>query len=543
MLETQAPSADFVPRLMQERAVEARSMGLPAPSPLTLDPVRVRDVTVRLRVDGAIVAERTITGSLEPHHAGTLEVAGDRSVVDAVKRGHFSLEAEMQVPMASYSSLTVKVDERAVSDSRTEAFRSVVQQTSSTRSSFLFGGFRQATRRRLEESRADATSFEGSSSSTSVLIIDGDAATERHLDEMLGFIRREKAQFLAAHRAAAAAAQSGGRIDLANIHIDYLRAVEANDSGEQDRILRMMTAFATDDLGGFLAAGVAFSSASGSARDEFHAVSAAHVRSEHRGRYSEMHIRTALAKYNLSLTDFPDVPALLSEQRFDESSGCLDNPHPNRDAATQCLWTAVERGDVTMTTRALQARAYVEGRDRDGRTVLMHAAMRGDGALVAVLLRWGASAAEADVDGLTAVDHADRAGYPELARELRRGSGDSGDGARTAPVSLALELAQEGYIMGVESNGRNFDRDVALSLRPGNHTIKFRVHARVVVPYDVAPLAMQRGLVPFSWGPGGVVFEVVADLTHQLPVVAGAGPRRDTLRIGLDLRRGSYSIA
>ncbi|MDJ0788575.1 MAG: AAA family ATPase [Myxococcota bacterium] len=88
-------------------------------------------------------------------------------------------------------------------------------------------------------------------------------------------------------------------------------------------------------------------------------------------------------------------------------------PHPRR------LAEAIEAGDIEALTRGLDAGASPDTRVQDRFTLLMHAAVLGNGAAVDLLLGRGADPSIIDERGLDAADYAGASGHEVLARRLR----------------------------------------------------------------------------------------------------------------------------
>jgi ankyrin repeat protein len=104
------------------------------------------------------------------------------------------------------------------------------------------------------------------------------------------------------------------------------------------------------------------------------------------------------------------------------------------------LRQAVEDGDLAFVRRELDAGASLDDRDRSGQTMLMLAARRGHGDLVAELVARGAALDVTAKHGLSALMLAVVNGHVDVARDLvaagvdvtLRGTGAPGLAGRTA---------------------------------------------------------------------------------------------------------------
>ncbi len=87
-----------------------------------------------------------------------------------------------------------------------------------------------------------------------------------------------------------------------------------------------------------------------------------------------------------------------------------------REQKTQEFIAAIDAGDVGAAVKLLAAGADVNGKNREGMTALMHAALNGNPELTELLLRKGARVNLTDIFGITALMQASWAGHVHPTR-------------------------------------------------------------------------------------------------------------------------------
>ena len=95
-----------------------------------------------------------------------------------------------------------------------------------------------------------------------------------------------------------------------------------------------------------------------------------------------------------------------------------------REQKTQEFIAAIDAGEVGAAVKLLKAGAEVNGRNREGMTALMHAALNGNAELTELLLRKGAQVNLTDVFGVTALMQASWAGHVRIVEMLLAAGAD-----------------------------------------------------------------------------------------------------------------------
>lgn len=376
-----------------------------------IDVPRPRGVRVAVVRDGETLASREIEGRVGAEYVLQIKVPSSGDTKAALLRGDFQLQASFELPVATFSSININVDESAVVSYKVQALMSVTKSSRRSGGKFLFLDWRHqsartAITRSINEQRSVTSSRE-----TDVLTIDPDEAMIARVEALLGLAPLSHDAFVANHLRAAIQAEAAGDFDLAALHREYAAASgDPTPRVQTDLLEKAFAALGQSEpaIGVFLANGIQFSEGSTRSSSRYQGFGQTRIEGTTNNRFSEMKLTSALVKYAVSSGPFTAGDSSLIRW--------FGTGTPDEQTATTGLLRAVETGNMPMLLASLRFSAgynAVYGMRRQ--TPLMMAAQRCNHTMVKTLLDAGANPFLRDTSDRRAAEHARSSGCPDVA--------------------------------------------------------------------------------------------------------------------------------
>jgi len=196
----------------------------------------------------------------------------DQEAVQSIWAGNFDLEVTYYFPFRTFSSLVADFEADAITNATVQSFQNQIKRHEKSGFKFLFVDFSSETLDLLVESSRDAKVNQSFTSSARVTMVDPTEAMMKRVERMLNANEIDEREFRDRHRAAADRHTNNGNKKLAELHQQYLAAVEAKDTGRQVDILKAVAALGKKDIAGFLASGVSFGFSDAEGRSEIRSI-------------------------------------------------------------------------------------------------------------------------------------------------------------------------------------------------------------------------------------------------------------------------------
>lgn len=447
----------------------------------------VSQAELRVVRGGEILARRSLEGKLPSVTVGAIKVpVSDQVTRRALIAGNFTLEAQISLPLTSYSGMAVALSERLAVDAKVEAFKSIVTQQSTSGGKFLFLDWRRQTARNVVTQSITQSQTSSSERRASVYSVDADEAMLAKVEKLLGFEEMSKEKVIDNHIKAAKRAEEAGDMELAKLHREYVSKLDAATPKVEAALLqKALKALGGDNpkIAVFLANGIAFSESSSVGVSRFQGMGRVSSVDLSSVEYAELKLSTSATKFLVTSGPFPIT-----------GSAVLGTIAPDEQSATLALIEAVNRADLVRARYAINAGGQPNGLEGpSARSPLMVAAGQCNKAMVTLLLGAQANPTLRDSSGRRARDYAKVSDCAEVVSAL--------DAVPLSRLRLDLKTNTGVALLGLQAEDRGAilpgtgKASVVGTVASGDVLLRLVVKARLWVPpaiYALAPMFYDR---------------------------------------------------
>jgi len=385
-----------------------------------------RAATVKILYQGEEVGRKEYSGVLPSTTTGQIRVeTTSTKMKNDMLRGHFLMEAELELPKADFSSISISVSESLIAKYKVEALKSIVSRQRVSGGKFLFFDWRRKTSRTIVNQSINEQRSSSATRQTSVITVDADDDMLNRVEELLGFSTLTKEQFVqnhlsAASKAEAAAsaaskAEAAAHFELAALHSEYAGKVDdPTPKVQSDLLEKAISALGanTPNLAAFIANGIQFSESSSSSGSRYHGLGRATFAVDTNSGYTELKLTTKNVRFVVSKGPFS--PSEESIRSF------FGTTQPNADASTDGLYRAIQQENIHFVRYALFSNARVNAQLGIERlTPLMEAAKKCNKTIVETLILQGANPFLRDSSNRSADQYASLFGCSEISMLIK----------------------------------------------------------------------------------------------------------------------------
>jgi ankyrin repeat protein len=250
-----------------------------------------------------------------------------------------------------------------------------------------------------------------------VTLVDPSPEMKKRLDDILKFDEMDHNVFVANHRAAAERLRGEGKVEIADLHDNYVNAVIAKDAHAQVDAAKALAALSKEDYADFLAKGFAFEDQSASGEYSYHGLGEVHLFGSRLSSYHEILVQSS----EVGITSTKGTWELTEKVKFANAKQArvvqMVGFYPDGyQAANAMLIQAINANDVKVAEAALIAGATYSKHD-----LVIAAVKAGSPRLLSIALDAGGSANPLGLHDADALGHAILGDDPEMVSLLLSG--------------------------------------------------------------------------------------------------------------------------
>ena len=315
---------------------------------------KITNITVKLIVDGEVVKQEAFGNTFtSSEHTGEFRFKQDDSNYSNIHNGDFKITLDYEFPYETFSGLSLKMDQTALSNIKVEAFREVIRKVKSSGSKMWFIDTRKQTIKTIERERISTTSTSNYTNNVDIVLRDPDETLLKQLDELLGYVKLSRNDFLSRHAQLQATALATANPKLGELSANYIKAIENNDEPMQIDILASLAALKKGDILSFFASGVSFKESSNSTSYSYSAVLETSVSGTQSDFYTMSIIKTLKYNYHTSLSDFPFLKMAIQNSESNIITEVFGSPMPNIQQINTVVLNSVQTNNLTNLKMAL----------------------------------------------------------------------------------------------------------------------------------------------------------------------------------------------
>lgn len=488
-------------------AVIQSNPGIPN-RPYNVQFVQMNNVRVRLLVNDSVYAEHSFDPDvlLASNRIGEFRVPATSPVLwNAVRTGRYRLNLEYTFPWRSYRAVVLRYSNEQLSQARISVFRELVQRSSSSSSTFFFTTWRRRTHSVVERNQISSESSASSRETIDIYYEDPTPEMLGRVDELLGFVTITRDQVVQQHQAALTRALTNGNVQLADLHREYMQALQLDDKPAADRVLKALAALQTGDIATFLASGLAFSEAQASSFSRFYGTKTVQVHTNTDLTYSELMVSSIAKRYLVDVPPQASLDAAIVDARRRLNQRLLGVADPTTQHWQRALLTAARNQDSSLLRYLFSGLPELQNpRVTDGsRNNALHLLLQGPATPLvgdlSLLVEHGVDPAARNRFGRTPVQLARQRGLERAEAILREYENARGDFRFTArfPDWMRIEqiafstvedptgpLQAWSYVRAPHEQGGQGYYTVPLRLPPGMHSLSIRAQLVFFVSLD-----------------------------------------------------------
>ncbi len=258
--------------------------------------IKPQNIKVALSIDRKEFASKIYSGILGANYRDKFQIP--EKYINEIRKGNYDLQISYDFPYQTFSSLTINIDEKMLTNIKIETYRQLFQQSSSVTNGFFFIKWRENTQRTIESNRVSMNATNENTSRIEIVSRDAKPEMEERINTMLGFATITKNQLIAQHTASMNYALNSNNMQLGDLHRKYIDAVKSDDLPSAFDVAKSAAALASGDVLSFIASGIAFSEAHSNTFSNFIGVKNIAIQSNASSTYNELSIATSKALYN-----------------------------------------------------------------------------------------------------------------------------------------------------------------------------------------------------------------------------------------------------
>jgi ankyrin repeat protein len=316
--------------------------------------VKASNIIVSLVVNGNVVQSKNFGGGIiSSRYTGEFNINYDSDYYSEIRNGQFKIEMNFAFPYTNFSGLTINLNQTAINRIKVESFRQVIQQRSTSGSSFLIWDFRRTVVRNIEKERISSNVTSQYVSNIDIVLRDPDETTLSILDNLLGVTKLSKEDFIKRHEALTLQAFAQNNPKLGDLSKRYVEAVKNNDEAKQLDVLKSLVALQSGDIATFIATGVRFSESSVSGNSTYVGVFEANITSTNIENYTSKVIKTIEYNYTTMIEDFSLMSHVILQAELSQRMNLFGSMYPTSEIVNFKLLESVNSNNLINTKLCL----------------------------------------------------------------------------------------------------------------------------------------------------------------------------------------------
>lgn len=315
---------------------------------------KITNITVKLIIDGEVVKQEALGNTFtSAEHTGEFLFKQDDINYSNIHNGDFKITLDYEFPYETFSGLSLKMDQTALSNVKVEAFREVIRKVKSSGSKMWFIDTRKQTIKTIERERISTASTSNYTNNVDIVLRDPDETLLKKLDELLGYVKLSRTDFLTRHAQLQATALATANPKLGELSANYIKAIENNDEPAQIDILSSLAALKKGDILSFFASGFSFKESSNSTSYSYSAVLETSVSGTQSDFYTISIIKTLKYNYHITLSDFPFLKMAIQNSESNRITDVFGSPMPNIQQINAVVLNSVQTNNLANLKVAL----------------------------------------------------------------------------------------------------------------------------------------------------------------------------------------------
>ncbi|KIC61146.1 ankyrin repeat domain-containing protein [Chryseobacterium taiwanense] len=315
---------------------------------------KIKNITVKVIIDGNVIKQETLGNTFtSSEYTGDFLFKTDDENYSNIYNGDFKISLDYEFPYETFSGLSLKIDQTALTNIKVEAFREVIRKAKSSGSKMWFIDTRKKTIKTIEKERISTSSTSSYTNNVDIVLRDPDETILKHLDNLLGYVPLSKNDFISRHAQLQATALAASKPELGKLSAEYVKATEDNNEPAQIDILASLAALEKGDILSFFASGVSFKQSSTSASYSFSSILETSVSSTESNFYTMNIIKTLDYSYRTQITEFPHLNFAIQNSQNNRNFEVFGTLMPNINQINAVVLSSVQSNNLTNLRYAL----------------------------------------------------------------------------------------------------------------------------------------------------------------------------------------------
>jgi len=315
---------------------------------------KVTNIVAKLIVDGVVVREESLGNSFtSSEYTGEFRFKQDDDNYSNIYNGDFVIKLDFQFPYETFSSLSLKLNQSALTNIKVDVFRQVIRKAKSSGSRMWFIDTRKETIKTIEKERISTSATSNFTSNIDIVLRDPDETLLKQLDALLGYQKISKDELMTRHAQLQIAAAAASNPKLGELSANYIQALKNNDEPGQIDILASLAALEKGDILSFFASGVSFSEKSNSTSYTYNAVIQTDISTTSSEFYTTSIIKTINYNYHTQITEFPFLKMAIQNAENGKLIEVFGSPIPSPQQINAVLLNSVQTNNLVNLKLAL----------------------------------------------------------------------------------------------------------------------------------------------------------------------------------------------